>query len=165
MSGADPRAGRCSMMPPGHAVYAPLRLEPGRSPRLAAFLLLVHGLALVALMVAPLSLWARLGLGLMLVASLLHGHRLHIARDSPRAITRAVWDELGRWRLTLASGRTLEATLLPDSFVTLPLVVLNFRTGPWWSRRSLILAGDAMGAEPLRKLRVRLKLEYGREQP
>lgn len=150
---------------PHHAVYAPLRLEPGRSPRLAAFLLLVHGLALAALMAAPLSLWVRLGLGLVLVASLIHGHALHIARASPRVITRAVWDELGLWRLTLASGRTLEAQLLPDSFVTLPLVVLNFRTGPWWSRRGLVLTGDAVDPELLRKLRVRLKLEYGKERP
>ena len=149
---------------PEHPVYAPLRLQPGRSPRLAAFLLLIHCLALAALTAAPLPLWARLGLGMALMASLTHGHVLHIARGSPWAITRAVWDELGLWRLTLASGRTLEAELLPDSFVTLPLVVLNFRTGRWWSRRSLILAGDTVDPELLRKLRVRLKLEYGKEQ-
>ena len=149
---------------PHHAVYAPLRLDPGRSPRLAAFLLLVHGLALAALVITPLPLWLRLGLGLLLMAGLIYGFTLHIARGTPWAITRAVWDELGLWRLTLASGRTLEAQLQPDSFVTLPLVVLNFRTGPWWSRRSLILTGDAVDPELLRKLRVRLKLEYGREQ-
>jgi toxin CptA len=149
---------------PQHAVYAPLRLQPGRSLRLAAFLLLVHVLSLAALVITPLPLWLRLGLGLLLMASLIHGHGLHIARGSPRAITRAVWDELGLWRLTLASGRTLEAQLLPDSFVTLPLVVLNFRAGPWCSRRSLILSGDAVDPELLRKLRVRLKLEYGKEQ-
>ncbi len=148
-----------------HAVYAPLRLQPGRSRSLAAFLLLVHGLSVAALVITPLPLWLQLGLGLLLMASLIHGYALHIFRAAPQAITTAVWDELGLWRVTLASGRTLEAQLLPDSFVTLPLVVLNFRTGPWWSRRSLVLAGDAMDPELLRKLRVRLKLEFGKEQP
>lgn len=148
---------------PQPPVYAPLRLRPGRSSRLAAFLLLVHSLAVAVLTATALPLWVRLGLVLALVASLIHGHALHVARDWPWAITGAVWDELGLWRLTLASGRTLEAELLSDSFVTLPLVVLNFRTGPWWSRRSLVLASDAMDREMLRKLRVRLKLEYARD--
>ncbi len=150
---------------PEHPVYTPLRLQPGRSPRLTAFLLLVHCLALAVLTAVSLPLWAWVGLVLALMVSLIHGYALHIARGSPWAITRAVWDELGLWRLTLASGQTLEAQLLPDSFVTLPLVVLNFRAGPWWRRRSLVLSSDAMDTELLRKLRVRLKLEYGRGQP
>ena len=145
---------------PRHPVYAPLRLQPGPSRYLALFLILAHGLALATLVITPLPLWIRTVLGLLLAASLIHGFRRHVTRRSSGSITTAVWDELGLWRLTLAFGRTLEAQLLPDSFVTLPLVVLNFRTGSRWGRRSLVLVNDAEDAERLRQLRVRLKLEY-----
>jgi len=148
---------------PPHPVYAPLRLQPGPSARLTLFLLLVHALALAVLMVTPLSLWVRIGLALLLVVNLFHGLGRHAVRRSSQAIATAVWDELGLWRLTLVSGRTLEAELLPDSFVTLSLVVLNFRTDGRWGRRSLVLTSDSEDPERLRRLRVRVKLEYRQE--
>lgn len=144
------------------ALYAPLRIEPARSMRLAIALLAVHCLAVAAVVILPVPFWGRLGLGLVLLLSLGHGFRLHIVRNTSHAIHSVVWDELGIWRLTLASGETLDARLLPDSFVTLPLVVLNFNTNPRRRSRSLILSGDAVHPDLLRKLRVRLKLEYGK---
>lgn len=145
------------------ALYAPLRIEPGRSPRLMIFLFSVHTLAAVAVTAVPLPIWMQLGTGLLVALSLVLGFRLHIARNTAQAISSALWDEKGIWKLTLASGENLDARLLPDSVVTQPLIVLNFKTGSRWRSRSLVLPSDAVDSDLLRKLRVRLKLEYGRE--
>jgi toxin CptA len=109
-------------------------------------------------------MWAQLGTGLLVALSLIHGIRLYVARNAPQAITSALWDEMGIWTLTLASGENLTARLLPDSFVTVPLIVLNFKTDFHWRSRSLILSSDTVDSGLLRKLRVRLKLEYGTEK-
>jgi hypothetical protein len=59
--------------------------------------------------------------------------------------------------LTLASGRQVGARLLSNSFVSAPVVVLNFRRGSWWPC-SLVLTSDNMDPDLLRRLRVRLRL-------
>ena len=131
--------------------------------RLTIFLFVAHTLAAVAVTAVPLPLWVKLGTGLLVALSLVRGFRLHIARNTARAISSVLWDEMGVWKLTLASGESLDARLLPDSVVTLPLIVLNFKTNSRWRSRSLVLSSDAVDADLLRKLRVRLKLEYGKE--
>ncbi len=141
-------------------LYAPLRLRPGVSVQLMLYVWAIHLSALPGLMSVPLSPWLKVCMGVLLVSSLFRIHRRHIGRQSPQAIEEAIWDEQGTWRLRLASGDTLEADLLPDSFVTLSLVLLNFRVDRF--HRSLILAPGALDRDTLRRLRVRLKLDYGK---
>ena len=145
------------------ALYSPLRIEPGRSLRLTTFLCTAHALAAVAIIAVPLPIWAQLLAAVLLALSLVHGIRLHIVRNTDHAIKSALWDELGIWKLVLASGDCMDARLLPDSFVSLPLIVLNFRVGSRWRSFSLILTSDSIDADLLRKLRVRLKLEHGKD--
>ncbi len=141
------------------ALYSPLRLQPRSSRYLALFLFLAHGMAAVTLFVVPLPLWLKPALLIALAGSLQWSYRMQVSRSAHGAIVQAVWDGEGVWEITLRSGQQLEAVLLPDSFVTLPLVVLNFSTGRW-RRRSLVLTQDNTASELLRKLRVRLRLEY-----
>jgi hypothetical protein len=138
-------------------LYTPLRLVPGPSRLLAIVLLSVHGLALAIVLLLPLPWWGRVGLFLVTAASLYHGLWVHAWRRASAAIAEALWDERGQWHLTLVSGRRHDAQLQGDSFVTQPLTVLNFRTGPL-GLRSLVLTGDNMDADLLRRLRVRLNL-------
>lgn len=82
----------------------------------------------------------------------------HVLHSVPWAIREALWDGEGVWTLYFASGTHCTATLEPDSLVTIPLIVLNFRIDSWrW--RSLILTTDNCDQEVLRRLRVRLRLE------
>ncbi len=141
-------------------LYAPLRLRPGVSRQLTLYVWAIHLLALPGLMLIPLSPWLKVCIIMLLASSLFCIHRRHIGRQSPQAIEEAIWDEQGIWHLRLASGDTLEADLFPDSFVSLTLVLLNFRAVRY--HRSLILAPGALDRDTLRRLRVRLKLDYGK---
>ena len=140
-------------------LYAPLRLQPGRSRLLAVFLLTIHVLALVALIPLPLEVWWKLAIVGGLLVDLGWSYRLHAVKTSGSAIVEAVWDGEGIWQLSLGNGDQVEAVLLPDSVVTLSLVVLNFRGNG--RRRSLVLTIDNTDAEQLRRLRARLRVESG----
>jgi hypothetical protein len=133
---------------------APLRLDPRRSRRLAvAVILSVAGAALCPFML-PLS-WMLRGLALAAVATVAHGvYRHHFGSER---IVRAVWDELGQWRLWLANGTESDVQLLGDSFVTPEVMILNFSEGR--RRFHLVVLHDALDPDTLRRLRVRLMLE------
>lgn len=139
-------------------LYAPLILRPGFSRRLALYLLAGHGLALTALLPLPLPLGIRVAGILLILASLAYNALLHLWRRLPWAIREAVWDGLGVWHLEFPSGARVTAQLLPHSWVSLGLVILDFRLSPW-HRRALVLPADALPSDRLRQLRVRLRLE------
>lgn len=139
------------------AARPPLRLRPLASSRLAAFLVLVHGAVVVVAGLLPLSWVLRVALAVVALLSLAHALAVHVFRWLPWALVEAVWHPDGAWTLTLASGQELPARLLPSSYVSPALVVLNFRCGRWLLR-SLVLARDALDADQHRRLRVRLRL-------
>ncbi|WP_154654793.1 protein YgfX [Solimonas variicoloris] len=74
----------------------------------------------------------------------------------PRAITRLVWHADGGWSL-FRGEREMRAELQPDSLVHPWLMVLNFRD-PQGRRCARVIAGGETEAEPLRRLRARLKV-------
>ncbi|HEU0196819.1 MAG TPA: protein YgfX [Nevskiaceae bacterium] len=72
-----------------------------------------------------------------------------------RALTRFIVHEDGEWTVEDAAGQRQSAHLAPGSAVFSRLVLLNLRLADG-HRRSRLLLGDEVGAEPLRKLRVYL---------
>ena len=72
------------------------------------------------------------------------------------------WDEQGHWWLHLASGQVLAVRLLPSTYVSNWLVLLRFRAG--LHIYAVPLCSDALDAESLRKLRVRLR-QLARSSP
>lgn len=144
----------------GGSLTTPLRLAPARSRPLLVFLLLGCSLAAISLLVLPQHFaWKALGI-LVLGVMLYRYYRCHLKRSAPGAIRSAVWDEQGNWQLDLADGSRVDAVLLPDSFLTVHLVILNFRIDGMRRSRSLILTGDSVHPDLLRRLRVRLRLTY-----
>lgn len=85
---------------------------------------------------------------------------LHVWRKFAWAIEEAIWDQQGIWTVTLVAGTKHTAKLAGNSLVTFRLVVLNFHLSSAWGQRSLVLTPDNCDAETLRRLRVRLNLEY-----
>jgi toxin CptA len=140
-----------------HGERPPLHLRPGGSKGLAAFLLLTHGAATVAVLLLPLPWFGRAALAAAVAVGLVYAVWAHLLRALPWSVREALWDPDGTWTLTLGSGRRLEARLSPSTFVSPFLVVLNFRRGRW-RRCALLLPADALDLDLLRRLRVRLRL-------
>jgi len=141
---------------------SPLRLE--LKPSVIFFVLLgaIHllAVALIWKMVFPLSLQI-LATTLLLFSFYFYALE-HALRRSRRAVVALLWDEHDQWCLFNVAGEKIEANLCADSFVHPGLLILNFQIpGRRW-RRSVVIPKDAMPRQPLRQLRVRLKLNSQR---
>jgi len=140
-----------------HRERPPLRIRPGPSRRLAVFLIVAHCSALAVVFAISLDWYWRLALVLAVLVGFLNSLGVHYLYIVPWAVREATWEADGTWTLTLASGERIEASLLPSTYVTARLLVLNFRSGRW-QYRSLVLPPDVLDANLLRRLRVRLRL-------
>ncbi|TCT19417.1 protein YgfX [Thiobaca trueperi] len=138
-----------------HRERPPLLIRPRRSRQLAIFVGLVHGLAFVVVLALPIGLY-RLPLLLLIGLGCFRVISAQVLRRSPRSIQTALWQSDGSWFLTFVDGRQQEVTLSPSTFVSLSLVVLNFRAGRL-RRYAIPLFRDALDPETLRRLRQRLR--------
>jgi len=138
-----------------HRVQPPIRIEPRRSRRLAAFVLVTH---LVAALCTCLLPWPWPLVLIPLAAGLIYQMRVHVLRRAPWSIRTLHWQADGSWQIELVDGSVLDARLLPSTFVGLRLLVLNLAVGRW-RRFSLPLPGDSLDPEDLRRLRQRLRIE------
>jgi toxin CptA len=120
-------------------------------------LLLVHVAVVAVALLLPASYMLRAALIGAALVGLAHGLGAHVLRTLPWSVVEATWQPDGAWVLTLASGREVPARLLPSSYVSPALVVLNFRVA-WWLVRSLVLPRDALDPDRHRRLRARLRL-------
>jgi len=139
-----------------HRERPPLLIEPRCSRRLLTFVALTHTAALAAVLSLPL--WRYRLLALVVIGSLVHHLYVHGLRRAPWSIRSAVWLADGSWQIDLVSGARIDARLAAATYVSVPLVVLNLRSGRW-RRWALPLFADALDPEPLRRLRQRLRLE------
>ncbi len=69
------------------------------------------------------------------------------------------WKEGSEWVLELNDGTQVETYLLPSSYVSPWLVVLNFSKSENQRSRSVTLFRDALDEESFRRLRVRLRMD------
>lgn len=136
-----------------------LVIRPARSRGLLLFLLVVHLLAVVALMAVPLGAWPRAGLTLIVGLSLGYHVWASVLQKAPWSVREAILSEQG-WRLHFQSGDSRSGTLLPSTLMTVSLVILNFRVG-WWRRHSMLLTPEVVTPDLLRRVRARLRLEQG----
>lgn len=133
-----------------------LHLRP--SARLTIVLAGAHLGAAACVLAAALPLFAKGLLGALVLASMWHSIRRDARLRGADAVRELHWTGAGEWRLTLRSGRTLNAQLRPGSYVHASLVVLSLRLGPGGRRRTLVLLPEmAAPAHALRRLRQRLR--------
>ncbi|GAB6041905.1 hypothetical protein [Endothiovibrio diazotrophicus] len=132
-----------------------LPLRPSRW--LTGGALLLSLLLFLALFVAQLPLSVRLLLLPVAAAASLHWVVSHGLRRGPFALTAVEWLGEGRWRLTDGRGKRLAARRLAGGVVHHRWVAVPFAAGR--RRYSLLLTADAVEAEALRRLRVRLLAE------
>ena len=146
-----------------HRDRPPLLIRPRRSRQLAIFVGLVHGLAFAVVLALPISLY-RLPLLLLIGLGCFRVFFVQVLARSTRSIQTALWQTDGGWLLTFADGRETEVTLSPSTFVSLSLVVLNFRAGRL-HRYAIPLFRDALDPETLRRLRQRLRSDGAASAP
>ncbi len=88
-------------------------------------------------------------------------HLAQALQRGSRAAHALELDEHGRARWQDGSGQWQEAEVLPSSYASTWLVVVNLRAGGR-GERSLVLLPDCAAAEELRRLRVWLRWRLGR---
>ncbi|MCG6895562.1 MAG: hypothetical protein LJE61_13455 [Thiocapsa sp.] len=140
-----------------HRERRPLLIRPSFSRRLAVLVGLTHLAAAAGVLGLQWGAWSAALIGLIGASGLYVGY-VDILRRAPWSIRSALWSPDGAWLLSFVSGIEREARLSPATFVSVPLVILNFRLGRL-HRRALPLFADALDAEQLRRLRQRLRTE------
>lgn len=136
---------------------ATIELAPRASLRALTILFWLHVAVLAALLVVLRPGPGMAGFaGLVLVSWILT--RRHPAFGfGKNALVRLAWHAEGGWSVHDARGARWDAELLGSSFVGEAALVLNFRLQDG-EKRTRILLGDELDAEPMRRLRARLRL-------
>jgi toxin CptA len=138
-----------------------LRIDLRRSRQLALLLGAVHAAALGLGFAAGLPWWVNLLLAVAVAVSAAHTialhawHSLHaslVALELSDECQLKVQDHRGEWR---------NAELLPSTFVTPRLTVLNLRFDGARLARHIIIVPDRVDAEAFRRLRVLLRWKCG----
>jgi toxin CptA len=135
----------------------PIVLELRRSRRLAGFLFVSHALALGAAAYAHLPPVAAAAVAATVLTSFVVNFRRHCQLLGRRAVRRVVYTADGQWRVGDGAGGEHDSWLEPDPTVTPELVILRLR-GADGVTRTVLLLGDSADADPLRRLRARLRL-------
>lgn len=94
-----------------------------------------------------------------LLVALLVGMILTLQKGGVRAIRTMTWKEGKDWVIEFKNNTQYETQLLPSSFVSPWLVVLNFKKTDEQPRRSVTLFRDTLDGESFRRLRVRLNVD------
>jgi hypothetical protein len=114
--------------------------------------------AILALLASNIPLVIQAVIIARVLASLIHGHGLHIIQKNPASPVQLVLNQAGEWWLSITSGDTLPVELKPMAFVHPLLVVLIFK-GETGSYR-VILTPDMVDPDTYRRLRVRLRFRH-----
>lgn len=134
-----------------------LRMELGRSRWLAGLLAGIHLGAFFLLMTLVPPLWVIALSAAILIASAAHAILLHAWQRLPRSVTGLEISDDCKLMLRDANGGWREAALLPSSFVTPYLTILNFRHADERRARSVVILPDRVQPDLFRRLRVLLR--------
>jgi hypothetical protein len=116
----------------------------------------IHLLALLTTLFAPVGLWFKI---VLLMALALYSYYTlgPGSGKGGRQIVKVTITPYGRARLITGDGRKQTARIRQDSLVTPWLVIVRFDLERGWLPVSLLLTPDTVGDERLRQLRVLLR--------
>jgi toxin CptA len=143
-----------------HESVTTLRIEPGHSRLIAGVVVLGHVGALTLLITLPFIWWLPLVV-LAVGVSLWRMWPIYVARRRTPAYA-VTWEGDGRWKWCDAGREPVPCRLVPPTFVHPRLVALNLLCDG--RRRSVLLVSDNVDPDLLRRLRVRLRREAGRDR-
>ena len=138
-----------------------IKLRP--SLWLAGMLTAMHGITLALIWLLPFDLWLKIAAVLLLLVSLIYHVRRDAMRTSPNAILALQISPECRCSVQARSGDWFEAQLLPTSFVSPYLTILNLRFDHARLVKHVVILPDAIESEQFRQLRVLLRWRCGKE--
>ncbi len=113
--------------------------------------LLIAVMAMISVMLVPVVVIIKLLVcGLIALAS-------YFAQIKHNQYRQVIWHEANQWTIQ-SSTKTIQAQLVPDSYVSPWLTILCFRTETN-KKLSIMIFPDAINPETFRRLRGRLKIE------
>ena len=150
---------------------SPLRFKIITSRLLIIIVSLLHLGAIASLVTSSVPLWA-IGTGSLIIPlSLLVtwsrvgwvtkrvGKHLSFMKIWPTFVE-VVWDDADQWHLFDEHQQAHPAILMPSTYVSARLVVINLRLEhkPWYCRhRAIVLLSDNIDEETFRRVRIRLR--------
>lgn len=139
-----------------HYSVKPIRLVLRRSVLLAAFIMAASASAIVVVLCMPVQSGLKIGTCLAIVAAAGFHFAQHAWLLLPWSCREIALDSKGRLQLMRQDGKSVDAAVLPDCFVSAYLTILNVRLDSG-KRSSVILPTDRVDADGLRQLRVWLR--------
>jgi len=127
------------------------------SVRLAVGLCATHFAAAAALWWVPMPVWAKAMFVIALAASLVYYLARNAALHAPNAIVALEIKDDGAVALQTRRGEWLDCELLPSSFVSRNLTIVNLRPHGRRRARYVILVPDNVDARDFRRLRMWLR--------
>jgi hypothetical protein len=128
-----------------------------RSRQLFYWLIFAHGLAVIAIYQIQTTILIKGILIFTLTLFIITAVRRHLLIKGRFVVQEAWVNHDGGWYLLLGNGETLQARLLPDSFINSWLLVLRFKTGRFAGTRSMVLLPDSLDGTVNRNLRIYLR--------
>lgn len=135
-----------------------IRLKP--SGHLTLLLSAVHAIAIGLVLVLPLPIWLKVAAILAFCASFVFYLERNARLAAPNSIIALETGEDCTCVIETRNGRRLDGILLPTSYVSASLTVLNFKAHGERLVRHVVILPDAINSEDFRKLRVFLRWKY-----
>jgi len=135
-----------------------LSINPGFSIWLATYLLFIHLAALLLIPLLQLPTFFSLLLAPAVIFSFSYYWRRDLLHNTKRSIKRVEWSKEKGWNIWQSDGSSLQANLVPSSFLSRYLVLLHFNNSENGNYR-LLLPRDRIPADDHRRLRTLLKLQ------
>jgi len=137
---------------------SPLRFSVKATVQTALWVLLPSVfVALTVLVFTPWPWYELCGVILLIVSVAMYVLQLHYWQSKASSVLALNQDDQQQWALQTAQGWQL-AELLPSSFVSSWLMVLNFQGEQ--GRLTVILPADSLDSDSFRRLRVRIRLAF-----
>ncbi len=129
----------------------------GRSKWLFCYLVVIY----VVMLLTVISMQLEIALNLLLIVSLVgsfiyfsHCHQWMSFKPPQHQIIR---DNNDLWYINYPNGKKQSKLELQKSFVTVNVVILNFKSAKFWQPLSVTIFSDTVDKELLRQLRVYLR--------
>jgi toxin CptA len=141
-----------------------LRVALTSSRWLAAALIVSHAAAAATLAPLDLPLWAKLGLALLIAASLAHALYRHAFLASRESCTALEVREADQAAVHTRARGWQDARILGTTYVSPVLTVVNLRLTGFVFAKHVVIVADNVDGETFRRLRVKLRWAYRAER-
>ena len=135
-----------------------VRLKP--SGYLALWLSAAHAIAIGLVLALPLPIGLKLVTTLVICISLVFYLKRNARLAAPNSIIALEVKEDCTCAIETRSGKRLDCILLPTSYVSVSLTILNLKADGEMLARHVVILPDSINPEDFRKLRVLLRWKY-----